>query len=169
MLRLPTRIIARCLFAMATLFAGDVAAQSVVQLPSFHQFSYSGSVLVPDRGGAYLGGVNRSSSGSLRRGWNRAAGRSVGNAGASVHANIIDLQELDREILGGTPKEFLAEQKSGVNAIDRAAEGKSLVRYARRQYSRGDKYEAAYTYRMAISVLDGRLRELAIAEYRRLY
>lgn len=145
-------------------------AQSVIQLPSFSSFSYSGTVVVPDSGTGYLGGVNRSASSHARRGLSRSSGRAIGNSGAAVTPTIIDLQEMDRQILGGTPKEFLDRKSSGaVVGADRTKEGKSLVRYARQQYQRGDKYGAAYSYRLAISILDGRLRRLAIAEYRRLY
>jgi hypothetical protein len=145
-------------------------AQSVIQLPSFSSFSYNGTVVVPDSGTGYLGGVKRSASSYSRRGLSRSSGRALGNSGAAATPTIIDLHEMDRKILGGTHKEFLDRQNSAaVVGADRTKEGKSLVRYARRQYQRGDKYGAAYSYRLAISILDGRLRRLAIAEYRRLY
>ena len=71
-----------------------------VQLPTFRQFSISGSVLVPDSGSAYLGGVNRAAYGSSQRGpWNRSSGSSVGSSGVTVRATIIDNAELDRALL----------------------------------------------------------------------
>lgn len=44
------------------------AHAQVVQLPSLRSFSVRTSVLVPDSGGAYLGGVNRSSHWMTSRG-----------------------------------------------------------------------------------------------------
>jgi hypothetical protein len=87
-----------------------------------------------------------------------------------VSPTIIDLQAMDRHILGGDPKQFLAKQRSG-KAKDavRTEEGKSLVRFARRRYKAGDRSAARSAYLMAIEILDGRLRQLAVAEYRRLY
>jgi hypothetical protein len=80
-----------------------VARAQAVQLPTFRYFSVNTTVSVPDRGSAILGGVNRSSSGTTTRGIgplrNRASGREVGSSAASVHATIIDLDELDREVL----------------------------------------------------------------------
>lgn len=85
----------------------------VVQLPSYHQFSVQTSVLVPDSGGASLGGVSRHATGWTGRGVpglgkvpglgrlfsNRAAGSSASTSGSSVHVTIIDLQELDEAVL----------------------------------------------------------------------
>jgi hypothetical protein len=143
---------------------------SVIQLPSFSSISYNGTVVVPDSGAGYRGGVKRSASSHSRRGLHRSSGRALGNSGAMVTPTIIDLHEMDRRMLSGSPKEFTDRHSSrSVSGTNRTKEGKSLVRYARRQYQRGDKYGAAYSYRLAISILDGRLRRLAIAEYRRLY
>ncbi len=160
---------AGCVLSM-TLSGANVNAQSVIQLPSFQQFSYSGSVLVPDRGSAYLGGVKRSASGQSQRGLNRTAGRTISNSGASVTATIIDLQQIDRQILADGRRPNVARQRSASRpVVDRTEEGKSLVRFARRQYKQGDKSGAHQAYQMAIEILDGRLQQLAIAEFRRLY
>ena len=164
----------RCL-AFGLLLAGfgsDATAQapSVIQLPSFSTFSYSGTVVVPDSGTGYLGGVKRASSVTSRRGLNRRSSQALGNSAAVVRPTIIDLQAMDRHILGGDPKELAAKQRTA-KAKDsfRIEEGKSLVRFARRRYKAGDKSAARTAYLLAIDVLDGRLRQLAIAEYRRLY
>lgn len=95
--------------AVFLLFWGQsVSAQqpaTAVQLPTYRFFTVSTTVSVPDRGGAYLGGVNRSSSGSNAFGAplfplrNRGGGRNVGASGLSVHATIHDLQAMDEEIL----------------------------------------------------------------------
>lgn len=147
---------------------------SVVQLPSFQFFTYSGTVVVPDSGGAYLGGNKSYASGARRRAFNRAFGSSLGNPQASVHPTIIDHNEIDRQLLGGTPKEFVNSERDRAAAskrkvMDPAEEGKALVRFARKQYREGKDTAAFDTYRMAIQVLDGRLRELAIVEFRRVF
>ncbi len=150
----------------------EVAGQvpSVVQLPSFQTFSYSGSVLVPDRGTTSLGGVSRSAMSSQRRPLSRSFGWSQSNAQAAVSATIIDLNEMDRQILGSSPKEFVRRgQLAQTGKADPVEEGKSLVRYARKQYLQGKQSESFVTYQMAIGVLDGRLRELALAEFRRVF
>ncbi|QDS97282.1 hypothetical protein [Adhaeretor mobilis] len=71
-----------------------------VQLPTFHVFGISTTVLVPDRGSMVQGGVNRSSRGShqLGRG-NRGYGSSTSAGGVSVSATIIDHSEIDRAVL----------------------------------------------------------------------
>ena len=149
---------------------------SVVQLPSFQTFSYSGSVMVPDGGTASLGGVRRSASSYSRRGLSRGSSFSHSFPQASISATIIDNSEIDRQILGASPKEFVRQgqqRAAALNARPRvlapAEEGKSLVRYARKQYQQGSESSAFDAYLMAINVLDGRLKELATVEFRRLF
>jgi hypothetical protein len=152
---------------------------SVVQLPSFSFFTFRGSVLVPDSGAAYLGGVNRSASGVTNRG--RGLGHGIGgglsHSGASIHATIIDHAEIDRQILGGTPQEFvqrerakqaLAGGKPNVLA-DPDAEGKTLVRFARKMYREGKHTKAFDGYLLALDVLSPTLRDLAADEFRRVF
>lgn len=97
---------------IALLTTGSVCAQAV-QLPEFRYFTVNTTVSVPDRGGVYLGGVNRASSGSVSRGVpllsdipgagrlfrDAASGSSASAAGVSVQATIIDHAELDRAVL----------------------------------------------------------------------
>jgi len=129
----------------AALLSTEAGAQtgnripSVIQLPSFSQISYSGTVQVPVSGANFRRGFRRSAGSSSRRRWNRGA-------------RLTTSQTL-----------------GGARIADRTSEGKSLVRFARRQYKQGDKSGAYQAYQMAIEVLDGRLRQLAIAEFRRLY
>ena len=79
--------------------AEELTAQ-VIQLPTYRYFSVGTSVLVPDRGSAYLGGVGHAAYGSSQRGpFNRSHGSSIGSAGISVHATIIDQDEIDRALL----------------------------------------------------------------------
>jgi hypothetical protein len=82
------------------------ALGQVVQLPSMHTFSISTSVLVPDSGRAYLGGINRSSHWMSSRGpgWGplgRNAGRAGGMvaSGGTITATVIDHAELDALVL----------------------------------------------------------------------
>lgn len=103
------RSVAASLVAGSLLFwelASSQAKAQVVQLPTVGVTSAATTVSVPDRGGILLGGVGRSSSGSVSRGigpgrllGNRASGSSVSGGTMSVHATIIDLDELDAAVL----------------------------------------------------------------------
>jgi hypothetical protein len=107
---------------------------------------------------------------SQQRQMSRSFGLSQSNAQAAVSATIIDLNEMDRQILGATPKEFIRNgRRERTRPADPVEEGKALVRYARQQYREGKTSESFVTYQMAIGVLDGRLHELAIAEFRRVF
>jgi hypothetical protein len=89
--------------AIGVLAGASFANAQAVQLPTFRYFSVDTTVSVPDRGGVILGGVDRASSGTTSRGFgpfrNRASGSSVSSSVASVHATIIDHEELDRATL----------------------------------------------------------------------
>jgi hypothetical protein len=92
---------------MFCLASGAGACAQTVQLPSFRWFSVNTSVLVPDRGGAYLGGVSRSVRGSTRYGtpgpWrltgNRSLSGSASGGATTVHATVIDHAAMDRAVL----------------------------------------------------------------------
>ncbi len=90
------------LFITAWLLAWPTTASAqVVQLPTTGSFSLSTSVAVPDSGGVYLGGNASSRAGSSSRGMGlgtSAIGSSTTGGGVSVHATVIDLDELDRMI-----------------------------------------------------------------------
>jgi hypothetical protein len=84
--------------------AADAFGQ-VLQLPTFDYFSVRTSVMVPDSGGAFLGGIGRSAQRSRTYGLgrgplvsNRMIESSSGASLASVHATIIDHEELDRVV-----------------------------------------------------------------------
>jgi len=91
--------------------AQPVHAQAV-QLPTFNQFSTNSSVLVPDRGSAYLGGVSRSTMGRNESGvpglsklpvagrpfGNRATSGSSSSSGVSVNAFIHDFEAMDEAL-----------------------------------------------------------------------
>jgi hypothetical protein len=101
----------------ALLWAAGVAsaqnAPTTVQLPTFSFFTVRTSVLVPDSGGAYAGGMSSGYNSSNSRGlpfWSKSpwfsplgASRGIDGdvdaGGVSVHATIIDRAELDRAVL----------------------------------------------------------------------
>jgi hypothetical protein len=86
------------------LSAGTASAQNLtVQQPVFSNFSVSTTVSVPDRGGAYLGGVSR--AGSSRRSFGPLrSGSSFGlfreHSSASAHVTIHDMRAMDEFLLG---------------------------------------------------------------------
>ena len=95
--------------SLSTGGAGIVRAQGpVVQLPSYRLFTTNTAVTVPDRGTAYLGGVNRARTGSNEFGTplapfrNRAFGSDRSLSGASVSVYIHDFAELEEQLLGQT-------------------------------------------------------------------
>ncbi|MCA9139445.1 MAG: hypothetical protein KDB00_21880 [Planctomycetales bacterium] len=170
-------------------FGGIACGQTTVQLPSFSQFSYSGSVLVPTGGSTSLGSISRSSSGSSSRGFGggRAFGGAMSHAGASAHVTIIDNDAIDRQIRGLPPKDTVgslpqsstAANRSAVTnpsavtkrttTIDPDAEGKILVRFARKQYLAGKQASSFDAYQLAIESLSPRLAALAKAEFQRVF
>jgi len=101
------------LVCLACVSVAVVAQAQVVQLPTFHSFSVSTTVSVPDRGAAYLGGVSRGAWSSSSRGvpgfgkvpglnrlfTNRGSGSSVSSSHAYATATIIDHAEMDRTLL----------------------------------------------------------------------
>jgi hypothetical protein len=106
---------------------------TTVQLPSFSFFSVNTTVSVPDRGGMYLGGVNRARDGSWTRGFGPLANRAIGGdrmaGGASVHATIIDHEELDRATLAAA-----AAKRGPVDPA--AAKAEALARHVGREDKR---------------------------------
>lgn len=168
----------------------EFTSAQTVQLPSISYFSYSGSVLVPAGGSTSLGGVSRSSMGRSSRGFgNRAIGSNFGHAGARAHVTIIDNDAIDRQIRGLPPRGANAVRgphgvnhaaagvgrtttptrspRSGVIAPD--AEGKALVRFARKQYLAGKMASSFDGYTLAIATLSPKLAELAKAEFSRIF
>src|SRR5205085_7623767 len=65
-------------------------------------FTVQTTVSVADGGGMSLGGINRAADGTVTRGMaplNRGIGSSRGASGVSVHATIIDREEMDKAVL----------------------------------------------------------------------
>ncbi|QDS86511.1 hypothetical protein EC9_06750 [Rosistilla ulvae] len=163
------------LTAAVTMLAAQTCSAQVVMLPTFGTFQYSGSVLVPDGGSAHLGSIGRSAESSRNSGWgSRATGRSISRGTMSAHVQIIDLAEMDRQLLGAEPAEFLRQQKAKEAAkvvppkpIDPVEAAKQLVRDARRCVQEGHLKAADYYYRRAIGELPSDLAAIARAEYER--
>ncbi|QDT05807.1 hypothetical protein K227x_42120 [Rubripirellula lacrimiformis] len=155
----PLSFALRITLVFAGVCASAVDAQTV-QLPSVRTFSYSGSVLVPDRGTASLGSVGRTASSRNRSGLRAGAGRSTSLGNAVVTATITDHQQIDRQLLG-------PGFETAPRVPDRTEEGKSLVRHGRVMYRSGNYAAANASYQMAIQALSGPLKTLAKAEYDR--
>jgi hypothetical protein len=122
-----TTFLATLIVALSTSLASTATVRAqVVQLPTFQYFTVSTSVLVPDRGGAYLGGISRARSGSVSSGLplvgklpgagrlfrNESLASSRSTSGVSVSATIIDNAELDRAVLAA------AAARTGDSTID---------------------------------------------------
>ena len=108
-MKFAARDLSIVVFLLAASFPAARANAQTVQLPTFHFFTLNTSVLVPDGGDAFLGGVNRATSGRNERGipglpgrpfTNTGIGGSIVASGVSVSAQIHDLDAMDRAILG---------------------------------------------------------------------
>lgn len=139
------------------------ADAQVVQLPTFRSFGYVGSVRVPDGGTMVLGGNNTFSSGSAR---GRGLGMSSTAGGAAASVNVIDHAAIDRRIRGLDSTGSTTPEVLKAKAV---AEGKTLVRYARKMRAAGNDSVAKQAYRMAMPKLDQRLRDFAMREFERAY
>ena len=152
-------------------------APTTVQLPSFSNFSYRGTVVVPDGGTAHLGSVKRSAIGTTRRGLSRGFGQEQSIDQATAKVQIIDNAEIDRQLLGGTPEEFMRRERAKAaqagtvkRGIDPDREGKALVRHARQEYKRGKQSAAFFAYQLAIEKLASpHLQDLAKVEFQRVF
>jgi hypothetical protein len=100
-----------------SLWIGNAGAQNpaavptTVQLPTFHYFYSTGTIVVPDGGDALLGGISSSASGRVERGipglpsrpfTNSATGTTTGAGNVSVSAQIHDLEAMDQALLSQT-------------------------------------------------------------------
>ncbi len=132
-------IVATPLLAGTGIAVGQNNAPTTVQLPTFSFFTVQTTVSVPDSGGAYLGGVSRGYNSSTSRGlpfwtktpWFSPLGRSRGIAsgasagGMSVHATIIDHEEISAAVLseaaaGRSPPSDAELKANALNAGTRA-------------------------------------------------
>ncbi len=101
---LMTCVVAACLITASDSSARAQQYGTTVQLPTFSFFSVSTTVLAPDSGGAYLGGMRR--AGSVRPSWGHPMVRNHGlsnfrdASGASVAVRVHDLRWMDEILLG---------------------------------------------------------------------
>ena len=130
----------RCVWAAIVFslcwYSPEKLMAQVIQLPVFHQFGVSTSVLVPDRGAAHLGGIRTAREGQVTRGSpfgkNQGIGREVSTSDAWAVVRIIDLKELDRlTLLAATPTEIkrLSPVAAGITSV--VLREKSVSRTAR--------------------------------------
>ena len=98
------------------------APAGAVQLPTFGYSTAPTTVSVPDRGGVYMGGIKRSSSGRIESGApllpfkNRSIGNQTSASSFSVHAFIHDFDAMDEAALS-----------AGAAAISNGAGGPAIV------------------------------------------
>lgn len=123
-----SRVIAVAVVLLGSAAHAQLQQPTTIQLPTFSYFTVSTTVLVPDGGGAYLGGISRSQSGSRERGVplggkmpfasplfrNRGIASTQAGGGMSVHATIIDHQEIDAAVL----EEGLARRGLPASALE---------------------------------------------------
>ena len=111
-----------------------------VQLPTVRFFSVDTTVMVPDGGTAFLGGVSRHAEGSVTRGVpglsnipgagrlfkNRAIGSDTSRSGASVSTRILIMSELEAEVMAEARRREAARQAvdviNGSQAIQKQAD-----------------------------------------------
>ena len=104
---------------------------TTVQLPTFSFFSVNTTVTVPDRGSAYLGGVNRAASGRNEFGApllpfrNLGIGRQVGASSMWVTATIHDFEAMD-PYWHGLPMRSTASRLPPLGRSQVAALGRTL-------------------------------------------
>lgn len=129
-----------------SIFLGAPAVSGqTIQLPTFHYFTVATTVVVPDRGGMLVGGVDRASYGSSTFGVpglgdvpgagrlfkNRGIGSEIRTSRLFAGATIMDLDELDRAVLAE------AEARRGAEATDPAVARKAA--FLSRNIARSDK------------------------------
>lgn len=84
------------------------AQQVVVQQPEFQQFAVPTTVLVPDRGAAFLGGTGGAGQGRAVYGpipMSRGTASSSGASSVQVRAYVHDFRAMDAALLGQSQRE----------------------------------------------------------------
>jgi hypothetical protein len=160
-----------------------------LQLPTFSSFSVTTSVLVPDSGGAYMGGIGRGRSSRNRHGapfgrGQNATGSQRQAAGMHVQAHVHDLSGMDKALRGPGPlsrqmsaaqsgalgepiaslKDIERERKAAADA--QQAEATDLFRRGREAQAAGKTSLAKTYYQMALRRATGELREQIAAQLR---
>ncbi|TWU28050.1 hypothetical protein [Bythopirellula polymerisocia] len=139
---------ARCLALLlsTTMFSysnAQVTQVQTVQLPTFHYFGVSTTVVVPTRGTVSLGSIG----GSTRTRFDRVGSRSVGTSafagGLSVSATVIDLAEMDREVLAEAARRRGAKHDVLGRPVDTSATNWLEAQRAATYLRRGQTAEGA--------------------------
>jgi len=143
---------AALLVMLAGLVAWPVAApaqQVVVQQPVFQQFAVPTTVLVPDRGGAFLGGTGGVGQGQAVYGpMPMSRGTATGRSSSSVQvrAYVHDFRAMDEALLGtATPVASGSFRASGPVPSRMAASAFEPVAHLRADVERAIAEEAAAT------------------------
>lgn len=187
----PAAWVAGALFSLG-LFADNGVFAQAVQLPTFNYFTTNTSVLVPDGGSVYMGGVNRATSGRVERGLpglggrpfrNVATSRSTSGGGVWVSAQIHDFEAMDRALLGqsgtGVPYGMLREPavKSEPNFNDsivairsqatseesaKQQEAAAYLERGRQKAAEGNPGLAKVYFQMALRRATGELKQEAL-------
>ena len=120
---------ARTAILLSLFVASSAQAQNVtVQQPVMRNFSVGTTVVAPDRGGSYVGGIRRAADGRFRGGLfpqPAALGREVSGANVTTHVWIHDLRAMDEELLSSAPR--AADDTAGLSD-DAAHAARSLAR-----------------------------------------
>ncbi|MDP1561362.1 MAG: hypothetical protein Q8M16_08195 [Pirellulaceae bacterium] len=94
-------------------FATDANGQMTVQLPQFRRFQVNGSIMVPDRGSAFMGGVSGSGIGSRQYGAlpirpfaNRSTGGNFDNAVVVTSVEVFSLRDMEAQLMGQLSPEY---------------------------------------------------------------
>ncbi|MGA2031256.1 MAG: hypothetical protein ABSG68_03280 [Thermoguttaceae bacterium] len=111
------------LLAVIAAFPGRDAAAQSVQLPTFSYFGTSTTVVVPDGGSTFMGGIDRASSGRTEFGVpllpfrpfrNTAIGQDYSASGVRVTATIHDFDAMDQALLNTpSPDSFTSSSSLG--------------------------------------------------------
>jgi hypothetical protein len=129
---------ATCLLLMW--FCGEISTwgQSFVQLPQFRQFQVNGSVMVPDGGSTYMGGVSGSALGSRQYGVlpfrpfaNRTTGGGFSNSGVVTSVEVYSLREMEGQLMGQRSPEYLEQLALKSAAEDQRLEQQRLADQAK--------------------------------------
>jgi hypothetical protein len=188
-MKLPA--VSLCLILLAT--ASDLAAQTTVQLPSTHYFATNSSVVVPDQGQTFIGGINSASSGQNQFGGlpgNRSRSTQGQASGMSVTAFVHDFEAYDQALLaeaarrrkaggssqlaaGRSPSDSGLSVAASVSDIERQRraarpdpqrEAEDYFARARGAQESGKARLARVYYQMAARRATGELKDRALAE-----
>jgi hypothetical protein len=151
-MKLPAASLGLILLVAAT----DLTAQTTVQLPSTHYFATNSSVIVPDQGQTFIGGINSAASGQNQFGGlpgNRSRSTQGQASGMSVTAFVHDFDAYDQALLAeaarrrskaGGSSQLAAERSPSDAGLSAAASVSDIER--QRRAARPDPQREAEDY-----------------------